>query len=134
MYGACTYFFYLFPLLIHSYEYDQIILFKLLRTIALFYAHRLESLEFDIFYFTFLQIFYIGYLPMNMIKNSLYKSIRKFVSTLLHTSFVCLEDQILDQSYLIFLLVTGAHLGFSEGRGPNFRKGANQYKTNKKRI
>ena len=23
---------------------------------------------------------------------------------------------------------TGAHLGFSEGRGPNFRKGANQYK------
>ena len=29
---------------------------------------------------------------------------------------------------------TVAHLGFSEGRGPNFRKGANQYKTKKKRI
>ena len=26
----------------------------------------------------------------------------------------------------------GAHLGFSEGRGPNFRKGTNQYKTKKK--
>ena len=23
------------------------------------------------------------------------------------------------------------HLGFSEGRGPNFRNGANQYKTKK---
>ena len=28
----------------------------------------------------------------------------------------------------------GAHLGFSEGRGPNFRKGESQYKTKKKRI
>ena len=28
----------------------------------------------------------------------------------------------------------GAHLGFSEGKGPNFRKGANQYKTKKKQI
>ena len=28
----------------------------------------------------------------------------------------------------------GAHLGFSEGRGPNLRKGANQHKTKKKRI
>ena len=26
-------------------------------------------------------------------------------------------------------LFTGAHLGFSESRGPNFRKGANQYNT-----
>ena len=31
-------------------------------------------------------------------------------------------------------LVPGAHLGFPEGRGPNFRKGANQYKTKKKHI
>ena len=30
--------------------------------------------------------------------------------------------------------ISGAHLGFSEGRGLNFRKGANQHKTNKKRI
>ena len=30
--------------------------------------------------------------------------------------------------------MTGAHLGFPEGRGPNFRKGANQYKTKSKRI
>ena len=29
------------------------------------------------------------------------------------------------------LVRTGAHLGFSEGRGPNFRKGANQYKAKK---
>ena len=29
---------------------------------------------------------------------------------------------------------TGLHLGFSEGRGPNFRKGANQYKTKKKQC
>ena len=28
----------------------------------------------------------------------------------------------------------GAHLGFSEGRGPNFRKGANLHETKKKRI
>ena len=27
-----------------------------------------------------------------------------------------------------------SHLEFSEGRGPNFRKGANQYKTKKERI
>ena len=26
---------------------------------------------------------------------------------------------------------SGAHLGFSEGRGPNFRRGANQYKMKK---
>ena len=30
--------------------------------------------------------------------------------------------------------IAGAHLGFSEGRAPNFRKGGNQYKTKKKRI
>ena len=30
--------------------------------------------------------------------------------------------------------ISGVHVGFSEGRGPNFRKGANQYKTKKKRI
>ena len=30
--------------------------------------------------------------------------------------------------------ISGAHLRYSEGRGPNFRKGANQYKTKKKRI
>ena len=29
---------------------------------------------------------------------------------------------------------TGTHVGFSEDRGPNFRKRANQYKRNKKRI
>ena len=29
---------------------------------------------------------------------------------------------------------TGAHLEFSEGKGPNFKKGANQYKSKKKRI
>ena len=29
---------------------------------------------------------------------------------------------------------SGAHLGFSYGRCPNFRKGAKQYKTKKKRI
>ena len=28
---------------------------------------------------------------------------------------------------------TGVHLEFSEDRGPNFRKGAKQYKTGKKR-
>ena len=28
--------------------------------------------------------------------------------------------------------LASAHLGFSEGRGPNFRKGAKQYKTKKK--
>ena len=28
----------------------------------------------------------------------------------------------------------GAHLGLLEGRSPNLRKGANQYKPNKKRI
>ena len=28
----------------------------------------------------------------------------------------------------------GAHLGFSEGRGPKSRKQANQYKTKKKQI
>ena len=32
----------------------------------------------------------------------------------------------------IYLCDTGAHLGFSEGRGPNFRKRANQYETKKK--
>ena len=31
-------------------------------------------------------------------------------------------------------MYTGAHLGYLEGRSPNFRKGANQYKTKKKRI
>ena len=36
---------------------------------------------------------------------------------------------------LVILIVhSGAHRGFSEGRGPNFRKRANQYKTKKKRI
>ena len=30
--------------------------------------------------------------------------------------------------------VSGAHLGFSEGRSPNFKIGVNQYKTKKKRI
>lgn len=29
----------------------------------------------------------------------------------------------------IFIQYTGAHLGFSEGRGPNFSKGVHQYKT-----
>ena len=29
---------------------------------------------------------------------------------------------------------TGVHLGFLVGRGPNFRKEANQYKTKKKQI
>ena len=28
----------------------------------------------------------------------------------------------------------GAHIGFSEGRTPNFRKRASQYKANKKQI
>ena len=32
---------------------------------------------------------------------------------------------------LMNLNVSGAHLGFSEGRGPNFRKRENQYKTEK---
>ena len=27
--------------------------------------------------------------------------------------------------------IAGAHLGFSEGRGPNFRKGESQYKNKK---
>ena len=31
-----------------------------------------------------------------------------------------------------FIYVAGVHLGFSEGRGPNFRKRANQYETKKK--
>ena len=31
-------------------------------------------------------------------------------------------------------MVSGAHLGFLEGRGPNFRKRKKQYKTKKKRI
>ena len=30
--------------------------------------------------------------------------------------------------------ISGAHLGFSEGRGANFKKGASQCKTKKKRI
>ena len=30
--------------------------------------------------------------------------------------------------------VSGAHLGFLEGRGPDVRKRANQYETKKKRI
>ena len=30
--------------------------------------------------------------------------------------------------------VSGVHLGFLEGRGPDFRKRANQYETKKKRI
>ena len=34
--------------------------------------------------------------------------------------------------YSIKPLKTGVHLGFSEGRGPNFAKEANQYKTKKK--
>ena len=29
---------------------------------------------------------------------------------------------------------SGVHLGFSEGRGPNLRKGACQYKTKKKQT
>ena len=33
-----------------------------------------------------------------------------------------------------FCTPAGAHLGFSEGGCLNFRKGANQYKTKKKRI
>ena len=32
------------------------------------------------------------------------------------------------------IFISGADLGFSEGRGPNFRKGANQYKTKNKLI
>ena len=39
----------------------------------------------------------------------------------------------LDESWLD-CSKTGAHLGCSEGRDPNFRKGANQYKAEKKRI
>ena len=32
------------------------------------------------------------------------------------------------------LFNTGAHLGILEGRGPNFKKGSNLYKTKKKQI
>ena len=39
-----------------------------------------------------------------------------------------------DERHLQKNSFSGAGLGFSEGRGPNFRKGANQYKTKKKQI
>ena len=35
---------------------------------------------------------------------------------------------------MALFIKTSAHLGFFEGRGPNFRTGANQYETKKKRI
>ena len=46
-----------------------------------------------------------------------------------------LNSEYLSFPYLeSWLYITGAHLRISEGRGTNFWKGENQYKTNKKRM
>ena len=43
------------------------------------------------------------------------------------------KNDVQNSSFFEFVK-SGVHLGLSEGRGPNFRKGANQYKRKKKRI
>ena len=50
--------------------------------------------------------------------------------------FVFIYDftSTLHTAYFELGVYTGVHLGFSDGRGPNFRKEANQYKTKKKQI
>ena len=40
----------------------------------------------------------------------------------------------MEKAFEDFECIAGANVGFSEGRGPNIRKGANEYKTKKKGI
>ena len=65
---------------------------------------------------------------MKKSRNRTNKQIDLFVEILVDAEYgfaVCLERKALK---------TGAHLGFSKGRGPNSRKRANQYKTKKNQI
>ena len=51
----------------------------------------------------------------------------------LHSDLPFLSERIkIKKCNKLVCNISSTHLGFSEGRGPNFRKGANQYKRKKK--
>ena len=53
----------------------------------------------------------------------------------LHSDLPFLSERIkIKKSNKLVCNMSSTHLGFSEGRGSNFRKGANQYKRKKKQI
>ena len=62
------------------------------------------------------------------------KMLENFDNTLHANDDTFFWNEDFDKVTIIANQKPGAHLEFSEGRGPNFRKGANQYKTKKKRI
>ena len=61
----------------------------------------------------------------------------KYSEKLFHSVSFPLGDfnaEISDLNTEFFCTITGANLGFSRDRGPNFRKRADQYKTKNKGI
>ena len=71
-----------------------------------------------------------------MVQNSIFifTGIFIFKDIFIFSDIVIFREIFIFSEIVIFRDISGTDLRFSGGSGPNFRKGANQYKINKKRI
>ena len=71
-----------------------------------------------------------------MVQNSIFifTGIFIFKDIFIFSDIVIFREIFIFSEIVIFRDISGTHLRFSGGSGPNFRKGVNQYKINKKRI